>query len=119
MAFRVPNRFRIKSGQLGSTDDYGNNGAFSVRFKNGCSFNVIAADGDGWEHVSVSIPGIRRCPTWEEMCQVKVLFWDEDDMVIQYHPPKSSYVNNHPYVLHLWRKCGSNEFAESPPTYMV
>ncbi len=119
MVFKVPNRFRIKTGQLGSTDDYGNNGAFSVRFKNACAFNVIAADGDGWEHVSVSIPGQRRCPPWEEMCRIKDLFWDEGDLVIQYHPPKSDYVNNHPYTLHLWRKCGSNEFADSPPTYMV
>lgn len=65
---------------------------------------VIASDGMGWEHVSVSLPS--RCPTWEEMCYIKNLFWDETDTVIQYHPPKSEYVNAHPYCLHLWRKIG-------------
>jgi hypothetical protein len=37
------------------------------------------------------------------MCFVKDLFWREDECVIQYHPPKSEYVNLHPYTLHLWR----------------
>jgi hypothetical protein len=55
----------------------------------------------GWEHVSVSKK--TYTPTWDEMCYVKSLFWDEEDTVIQYHPAKSQYVNNHPYCLHLWR----------------
>lgn len=65
--------------------------------------NVIFSGGDecGWEHVSVSTPV--RTPTWEEMCFVKSLFWDDEDCVMQLHPPRSSYVNNHPYCLHLWR----------------
>lgn len=55
----------------------------------------------GWEHVSVSLP--HRCPTWEEMVRIKNLFWREDEAVMQLHPPKSDYVNFHPYTLHLWR----------------
>ena len=35
---------------------------------------VIASWGGGWEHVSVSLA--RRCPTWEEMCMVKDIFWE-------------------------------------------
>jgi len=62
---------------------------------------AIASDGAGWEHVSVSRTD--RCLTWEEMCQVKAMFWGDDDCVLQYHPPKSEYVNNHPFCLHLWR----------------
>jgi hypothetical protein len=31
------------------------------------------------------------------------MFWCEEDCVVQYHPPKSQYVNNHPFCLHLWR----------------
>lgn len=62
---------------------------------------IIASDGRGWEHVSASISN--RCPTWDEMTKIKQLFWDDEDCVIQYHPPKSDYVNNHPYCLHLWR----------------
>ena len=28
---------------------------------------------------------------------------DIADFGVQYHPPKSEYVNNHKYCLHLWR----------------
>lgn len=55
----------------------------------------------GWEHVSVSTRD--RVPNWSEMCFVKDLFWAEDECVVQFHPPKSDYINIHPYVLHLWR----------------
>jgi hypothetical protein len=54
-----------------------------------------------FEHVSVSLG--HRCPTWDEMCKVKDLFWDEDDVVVQYHPAKSEYVNLSKTCLHLWR----------------
>jgi hypothetical protein len=40
------------------------------------------------------------------MCKVKDLFWDEDDVVIQFHPRKSDYVNNHSGCLHMWRPIG-------------
>ena len=65
------------------------------------SAGVIWSFGGGWEHVSVSLP--HRCLTWEEMCQVKDMFFMDDECVVQYHPPKSEYVNRHPYCLHLWR----------------
>jgi len=57
-----------------------------------------------WEHVSVSCES--RCPTWEEMARVKELFWRDDETVVQFHPPKSEYVNHHPFCLHLWRNTG-------------
>src|SRR5580658_4748259 len=44
-----------------------------------------------FEHVSVSLA--HRCPTWEEMCKIKDLFWDDEDVVVQFHPAKSEYVN--------------------------
>ena len=119
MTFKVPNRFRIKTGPYGSTDKIGNQGAFSIRFKKAPTIHVIASEGEGWEHVSVSLPGQARCPTWGEMCQIKALFWDDEDLVIQYHPPQSDYVNNHPYTLHLWRKYKTNDFVELPPSWMV
>lgn len=53
-----------------------------------------------WDHVSVSTE--RRCPTWEEMCFIKELFFNPDEPAMQLHPVKD-YVNNHPYCLHLWR----------------
>jgi hypothetical protein len=62
---------------------------------------VIFSWGGGWDHVSVSYPS--RCPTWDEMCYIKNVFFEEDECVIQYHPPKGDYVNMHPYCLHMWK----------------
>lgn len=64
-------------------------------------FRIIASSGMGWDHVSVSRPD--RCPTWEEMCWVKGLFWNPEETVVQYHPPESQAVNLCPTCLHLWR----------------
>lgn len=86
------------------TQSFGKNGAFAIPF-NGVTLFTIASDEGGWEHVSVHADGEsgKRIPTWGEMCYVKDLFWKADECVMQLHPPKSDYVNNHPCVLHLWR----------------
>lgn len=105
MSFKVPEKFRITAGRGASDSRYGNNGAFFVRLRHNQRVFVIASDGMGWEHVSVSRRD--RCPTWDEMCQIKALFWGEEDCVVQYHPPRSEYVNNHPHCLHLWRNPGA------------
>ncbi len=111
---KVPNQYRVKSGALGSDDTFGNNGLFIVPFKS-FKLQVIASDGEGWEHASVSLPN--RCPNWEEMCFIKDLFWGEDKWVVQFHPPKSEYVNNHPYCLHLWKPIG--RAVDTPPSILV
>ena len=98
-----------------SDDSYGNNGAFYLRGDKKEFLHVIASDGGGWEHVSVSRED--RIPNWREMCHVKDMFWDAEDCVIQYHPPKSKYVNNHKFVLHLWRPIGVD--VPMPPLVMV
>ena len=83
----------------------GNNGAFRLYNKEtGRTLNIVASDGGGWEHVSVSVSGRpQHTPSWPDMCLVKDTFWDEEDAVMQLHPPRSQYVNNHPGCLHLWR----------------
>lgn len=106
--FKVPERYRIThSHPLSSNSSYGNNGAFVIpSFDKGGVLVVIASDGLGREHVSVHVKtsaAKARTPSWVEMCQVKDLFWSEEDVVIQYHPAKSNYVNVHPNTLHLWR----------------
>ena len=97
---------RIKdAGPRSSDARYGNNGAFAIPY-NGSALVALASDGEGWDHVSVRVDlssGLQRIPTWEEMCYVKSLFFKRDETVVQYHPTESSYVNNHPCVLHLWR----------------
>jgi hypothetical protein len=130
LSFHVPNRYRIRTGPFGSDDAYGNNGAFFVPNPHGARtepspLRVIASDGlavpeehqalAGWEHVSVSLPN--RCPTWPEMAYIKGLFWDAADCVVQFHPPESEYVNNHPYCLHLWRPVGHD--IPTPPALLV
>ncbi len=116
MTFKVPEAYRLRSGAYASDASYGNNGAFFVPSRPGQPpFQVIASDGGGWEHVSVSLPG--RCPTWDEMCKIKTLFWTADACVMQLHPPRSEWVNNHPYCLHLWRPVG--QAIPMPPSIMV
>lgn len=77
---------------------------------------VVFSWGGGWEHVSVSYPN--RCPTWEEMCRVKDIFWYDNECAVQFHPPKSDYINNHSYCLHLWHKRDGSGF-ELPPKEFV
>jgi hypothetical protein len=103
-------------GQWSSTKDEGFNGMFRWLHK-GWMFRVVASDGEGWQHVSVSIEGANRCPTWEEMCMVKNLFWAENEWAVQFHPAKSEYVNTHPRCLHLWRPL--NQSMPTPPAIMV
>jgi hypothetical protein len=108
---------RIKTGPLASDETCGNNGAFRVRTDQGVILNVIASDGAGWEHVSVSPQTKPRTPTWEEMCFIKDLFWGPEEVVVQFHPARSQYVNCHPHTLHLWKPVGVEVTA--PPPVLV
>lgn len=111
---KVPEVYRVTKGNLGSDSTYGNNGYFVIPYQS-YKLNVIASDGEGWEHVSVSMPN--RTPSWEQMCFIKNLFWGEDETVVQYHPPKSEYINNHEHCLHLWRPI--NQQIPVPPKILV
>lgn len=104
--FHVPNQYRVilGAGLWNSSAESGNNGAFLIPGPCGQTLKIIASNGLGWEHVSVSLKG--RIPFWMEMCAIKDLFWDPEDCVIQFHPPKSEYVNNCNFCLHLWRPIG-------------
>jgi len=111
--FKAPQEYMIQHPVLGVGKD--NNGLFRFE-RDGIVFSVISSDGMGWDHVSVSI-NKNRTPTWAEMCMIKDLFWSPEDCVVQFHPPSSEYVNNHPRCLHLWKKQGEN--FETPPSIMV
>lgn len=115
MSFHVPEQYRVTSGILATRPKSGNYGLFFIRHAGQATLRVIAGVGDGWEHVSVSLPN--RCPTWAEMCKIKELFWDEDDCVMQLHPPKEDWVNNHEFCLHLWRPLDID--IPRPPAMMV
>jgi len=76
---------------------------------------VIWSNGGGWDHVSVSYT--RRCPTWDEMCKIKEIFFLPDECCIEYHPAETDYVNVHPYCLHIWRPQGQD--VPKPPKIFV
>jgi len=76
---------------------------------------IIASNGLGWDHVSVSAKG--RCAIWDEMNTVKNLFFNPEECVMQLHPAQSQYINCHPFVLHLWRP--QNQIVPTPPLGMV
>lgn len=143
--FHVPESARNTTHpQLGTTAASGNNGAFDLESPEpGWRLALICSDGTEapdmpdwqWEHVSVhayreqrievvgllgrgSKPGLKqRTPTWKEMSYVKRLCWDGDDVVVQFHPRESEYVNCHPHVLHLWRP--TTKQIPTPPAILV
>jgi len=116
------NRYRVQTGRYASDESYGFNGAFAFPLRytksNGkediAELRVIASDGEGWEHVSVTLGDRSACPSWEVMCAVKDLFWGPDKTVIQFHPAAKDYVNTHPFCLHLWRPVGVDLPLPSP-----
>ena len=97
---RAIERFRIIKGMMASNSTYGNNGAFMIKYKSR-TYKVITSDQGGWDHVSVSLPN--RVPTWKEMCTIKDMFFEDNEVAVQYHPAKESYINDHSFVLHMWR----------------
>lgn len=113
---------RATRGDFATNRSYGPNGLFLVTGPTGDLLRIIASSADfephvaqGWEHVSVSLE--YRVPLWVEMCFVKSLFWEDEECVVQFHPPRSLYYNHHPHMLHLWRD--TNEDHELPPRNLL
>ena len=129
--FKVPEKFRVEfpyNHPLFSPPNNNNGGFFMSPHPHDKKLvlKIMATKGTPeypWEHVSVTLGQaknphpVNRCPTWEEMCYVKDLFWDKDDVVVQFHPPESEYVSTHDYCLHLWRK--QNQNFETPDPVLV
>ncbi|KKM24770.1 hypothetical protein LCGC14_1601750 [marine sediment metagenome] len=80
---------------------------------------IIASWGEDWDHVSIhaNMDGKDFTPFWEDMCSIKDLFFKDSETVLQYHPPKSKYINNHQHTLHLWRP--QKQEVGLPPSDMV
>jgi len=101
--------YRMRIGPMGSDSSYGNNGVFIIPGPRGKDLVCIVSDGGSWDHVSVEVEVLldsiknRRLPDWYEMQFIKDMFWANEELVVQYHPPKKDYVNVHPFVLHLWK----------------
>ena len=100
-------KLKILYEELNSRNDFeitqsGFDGGMGL-FKRGAlkGMTVIWSYAGGWEHVSID--GKTRMPTWDEMCYLKDMFFDDDECCVQYHPPKSEYVNNVKHCLHIWK----------------
>lgn len=136
---KIPEQYRLVNHPiLGSDSSYRCNGFFVIphhRISN-YFYNCQVSDGMGWQHVSVTLTkqefkvigrvrvskkttvlSVERCCTWEEMCHVKSLFWTDEETVMQLHPPKYEYVNQHQYCLHLWKP--DNKEIPLPDSLMV
>ena len=112
-----------QEGQLfASTAEDGNNGVFNIpaklvsKTRDHGVFTAVISDQAGWDHVSVSLPD--RCPTWDEMCEIKRLFFRDDECAVQYHPAVADYVNNHQYCLHLFRPNDGREVPMPPAEFI-
>lgn len=81
----------------------------------GEQLRVIASSDAGWDHVSVSARN--RCPSWEEMEQVKRMFFKPTEVAMQLHVPVTEHINCHVYTLHLWRPTFAS--IPKPPGWMV
>ena len=69
----------------------------------------------GWEHLSVSFDDM--LPDWNNMQEMKEMFWKDDEECFQLHPKKENYINNHNYCLHIWRPL--EQPIPVPPTILV
>lgn len=99
----------------GNAGDNGN-GVFTMPSPvDGSILRIIASNGGGWDHVSVT--RLDRCPTWEEMEHVKRMFFRDNETAMQLHVPLKNHINVHPYCLHLWRP--QNKTIPLPPKGMV
>ena len=113
------NKHRVRVGRMASSAEDGRNGAFSFSIPGEARrIFCISSDGMDWEHVSVSFGSkSEKTPSWEIMCKVKALFWDDEVPVMQLHPARSEWISNHNGCLHLWRPLKAN--IPLPPGIMV
>ena len=63
------------------------------------AYSRMAATRRGAVSVATTLP---VAPTWAEMEAMKRWVVGTERVAYQVHPPVSEYVNDHPYVLHIW-----------------
>lgn len=61
----------------------------------------VERDGRNWVHLSVSRR--KEYPSWDEFSRVKDLFLGREALALQVLPPRSEWVNDHAYCLHLYQ----------------
>ena len=122
---KIVDRFRVRGPEVIAT--YGHEGGktegvFDIGsgvtmqgYRLAARLHVIAAAGDGWDHVSASCK--HRVPSWNEMMLVHRLFFLPHEISVQFCFGSDEHVNLHPNTLHLWRPHGVE--VPLPPRWMV
>ena len=104
-------RGRLLDGQMASRPEWGMAGMFIIPGPCGMELRTMVSDGadwpfalPAWEHVSVSTAS--RTPNWREMEFIRDLFFQPDELVLQFSMPRAKHINVHPHCLHMWRPIG-------------
>lgn len=99
---------------IGERDSDGMSGVIQMPLWRG---TFIASWGGGWDHVSVAPSQKRITPSWDDMCAIKDIFFEDDEWVVQFHPAKDQYVSNVSNCLHLWKP--QKQELPIPPSCLV
>jgi hypothetical protein len=62
---------------------------------------VITSIENGFWHLSISTPD--ALPSYKEMKEARYKFCPEEIYMAEIFPPKSEFVNFHPFCRHLWQ----------------
>lgn len=94
---------KIKGIQLYTLEECGGLGFLERDDIPACSLVFTRNESEKYDHVSIApVDGIT--PTWDQMCILKDLFFNEDEECVQIHPKAEHYVNIKKNCLHLWHR---------------
>lgn len=112
-----PIKEMLKSPLITKITGTGDDGAmFEFKYKVR-KYEVIASNGGGWDHVSIYPLHQKHTPSWDVMCILKNMCFNDDEVVMELHPAKKDYVNLAEYCLHLWKP--QYEAIPTPPKLFV
>ena len=97
-------KYRVKNLLVPETST---SGAFKVPAGKRTFFVIASVDDHPscgrLEHISVSHKNEKITPTWDEMAEIKDMFFKPEEECVQIHPKRSEYVNFRKNCLHIWR----------------
>lgn len=70
------------------------------QFRMGRCLVFVSIDGGNY-HLSISTPD--KLPSYEEMKEARYKFCPDEIYMAEIFPPKSEFINVHPYCRHLWQ----------------